>query len=94
MPKFHVKKTTLSEDEKSIVFKGKVIEGPINKGMTLVIPVTEAASIKVKIYDIAHYDDQKDEDKRVGLVIDFNDEPEALDIVMDLNIADESLECL
>ncbi|MDR1760109.1 MAG: hypothetical protein LBR60_06250 [Fibrobacter sp.] len=94
MPKFHVKKTTLSEDEKSIVFKGKVIEGPINKGMTLVIPVTEAASIKVKIYDIIHYDDQKDEDKRVGLVIDFNDEPEALDIVMDLNIADESLECL
>lgn len=93
MPKFHVKKTSLSGDERSIVFKGKVIEGPINKGMSLEIPVTQAASIHVKIYDITHFDDQKDEDKRVGLVVDFNDEPEALEIVMGLNIADEVLEC-
>ncbi len=93
MPKFHVKKTSLAEDEKSIVFKGKVVEGPINKGMLLEIPITEAASIKVKVYDIVHFEKQKDESKKVGLVVDFNDEPEALEIVMGLNIADEDLVC-
>ncbi len=93
MPKFHVKKTSLSEDEKTIVFKGKVVEGPINKGMLLEIPITEAATIKVKVYDIVHFEKQKDESKKVGLVVDFDDEPEALEIVMGLNIADEDLEC-
>jgi len=93
MPKFHVKKTSLSEDEKSIVFKGKVVEGPINKGMLLEIPITEAASVKVKVYDIVHFEKQKDESKKVGLIVDFDDEPEALDIVMGLNIADEILDC-
>jgi hypothetical protein len=93
MPKFHVKKTSLSEDEKSLVFKGKVVEGPINKGMLLEIPITAAAVIKVKVYDIVHFEKQKDESKKVGLVVDFDDEPEALEIVMGLNIADEVLEC-
>lgn len=93
MPKFHVKKTSLSEDQKSIVFKGKVVEGPINKGMLLEIPITEAASVKVKVYDIVHFEKQKDESKKVGLVVDFDDEPEALEIVMGLNIADEVLDC-
>jgi hypothetical protein len=93
MPKFHVKKTSLSEDQKSVVFKGKVVEGPINKGMLLEIPITEAASVKVKVYDIVHFEKQKDETKKVGLVVDFDDEPEALEIVMGLNIADEVLEC-
>ncbi len=80
------------DDEKSIVFKGKVVEGPINKGMNLDIPVTDAASITVKVYDIIHFEKQKDADKRVGLVIDFADEPEALEIVLGLNIQDEALE--
>jgi hypothetical protein len=93
MPKFHVKKTSLSEDQKSVVFKGKVVEGPINKGMLLEIPITEAASVKVKVYDIVHFEKQKDETKKVGLVVDFDDEPEALEIVMGLHIADEVLEC-
>ena len=93
MPKFHVKKTSLSEDQKSIVFKGKVVEGPINKGMLLEIPITEAASVKVKVYDIVLFEKQKDESKKVGLVVDFDDEPEALEIVMGLNIADEVLDC-
>lgn len=81
------------EDEKSIVFKGKVMEGPINKGMFLEIPITEAATIKMKVYEIIHFEKQKDEAKKVGLVVDFDDEPEALDIVLGLNIADETLEC-
>ncbi len=93
MPRFHVKKTSLTEDQKSIVFKGKVVEGPINKGMLLEIPITEAASVKVKVFEIVHFEKQKDESKKVGLVVDFDDEPEALDIVMGLNIADEILEC-
>lgn len=91
MPKFHVKKTSLGEDRKSLVFKGRVIEGPINKGMILQIPITEAATIDMKIYDIVHFENQKDEDKRIGLVLDFNEEPEALEIVMSLNIAQEDL---
>jgi len=91
MPKFHVKKTSLGEDEKSLVFKGKVIEGPINKGMTLEIPITEAATISMKIYDIVHFEKQRDESKRVGLIIDFAEEPEALEFVMSLNIAEEEL---
>lgn len=92
MARFHVKKTSLMDDEKSIVFKGRVLEGPINKGMMVDIPVTDAACISMKVYDIIHFEKQKDADKRVGLVIDFADEPEAMDIVLGLNIQEESLE--
>lgn len=92
MPRFHTKKTSLMDDERSLVFKGRVIEGPINKGMSIVIPITDAASIEVKVYDIVHFEKQKDEDKKVGLVVDFADEPEALDIVLGLKIQDETLD--
>ncbi len=80
------------DDEKSLVFKGKILEGPINIGMLADIPITDAASITMKVYDIIHYEKQKDEDKKIGLVIDFADEPEALDIVLGLNIQEETLE--
>lgn len=80
------------DDDKSIVFKGKVEEGPINKGMTIDIPITDAASIPVHVYDIVHFEKQKDEDKKVGLVIDFADEPEAMEIILGLNIQNETLE--
>ncbi len=80
------------DDECSLVFKGRVVEGPINKGMSIVIPITDVASIEVKVYDIIHFEKQKDEDKRVGLVVDFADEPEALDIVLGLKIQDETLD--
>lgn len=92
MAQFHTKKTSLMDDDCSLVFKGRVIEGPINKGMSIVIPITEAATIEVKVYDIVHFDKQKDEEKKVGLVVDFADEPEALDIVLGLKIQDETLE--
>jgi len=94
MPRFHVKKTSLMGDDISIVFKGKVVEGPINKGMEIAIPITDAASVKMKVFDIVHFEKQKDEEKKVGLIVDFTEEPEALDIVLGLNIADETLECL
>ena len=80
------------EDQKGVVFKGKVIEGPINKGMQVDIPITEAASITMKVFDIIHFEKQKDEDKKIGLVIDFAQEPEALEIVLNLNISNEILE--
>ena len=80
------------DDEKSIVFKGKVEEGPINKGMVIDIPITDAASIPVSVYDIVHFDKQKDEHKKVGLVVDFADEPEAMEIILGLNIQNETLE--
>ena len=80
------------DDEKSIVFKGKVEEGPINKGMVIDIPITDAASIPVSVYDIVHFEKQKDEDKKVGLVVDFADEPEAMEIILGLNIQNETLE--
>ena len=92
MAKFHVKKTSLMEDNRSLVFKGRVVEGPINKGMKIDIPVTDAASISVVIFDIVHFEKQKDEEKKVGLVVDFSSEPEALAIVLDLKIQDETLE--
>lgn len=92
MARFRIKKTSVMDDEKSIVFKGKVEEGPINKGMTIDIPITDAASIPVHVYDIVHFEKQKDEDKKVGLVIDFADEPEAMEIILGLNIQNETLE--
>ncbi|HSQ41681.1 MAG TPA: hypothetical protein VLM37_05320 [Fibrobacteraceae bacterium] len=91
MPRFFVKKTTLSDDGKSVVFKGSVLEGPIHKGMTVEIPVTEAASIRMKLFDVVHFESQKDPAKKVGLVVDFDTEPEAMDIVLGLNIAEETL---
>lgn len=92
MARFRIKKTSVMDDDKSIVFKGKVEEGPINKGMTIDIPITDAASIPVHVYDIVHFEKQKDEDKKVGLVIDFADEPEAMEIILGLNIQNETLE--
>ncbi len=91
MAVFHVKKTSLGEDKTSLVFKGKIIEGPISKGMTMEIPVTGEAVIKMKIYDVVQFDKQKDEDKKVGLVVDFYNLPDDLEVVQELNIADEDL---
>ena len=73
------------------MFKGKIIEGPISKGMTMEIPVTGETVIKMKIYDVVQFDKQKDEDKKVGLVVDFYNLPDDLEVVQDLNIADEDL---
>ena len=94
MARFFVKKTSLSDDGKSVVFKGSVIEGPIRKGMMVEIPVTEAASIKMKLFDIVHFENQRDPSKKVGLVVDFDSEPEAMEIVLGLNIAEETLTLL
>ena len=53
--------------------------------------LTEAATISMPIYDIVHFEKQKDESKKVGLVIDFAKEPDAMDIVLGLTIQDETL---
>ncbi|NLB63135.1 MAG: hypothetical protein GX801_03390 [Fibrobacter sp.] len=92
MPRFHVKKTTLSDDGKAIVFKGSVLEGSIHKGMNVEIPVTEAASISMKLTEVVYFEDQKDPSKKIGLVVDCSEEPEALEIVMGLNVMDDVLE--
>ena len=68
---FHVQKTSVGEDQKSLVFKGKILEGPISKGMTFEIPVTQGTVVPMKIYDVVQFDKQKDEDKKIGLVVDF-----------------------
>lgn len=91
MAVFHVKKTSLGENETSLVFKGKIIEGPISKGMTLEIPVTQEAVVKMKIFDVVQFDKQKNEDKKVGLVVDFYDLPDDMEVILGLNIADEDL---
>ena len=44
--------------------------------MTIEIPVTQEAVIKMKIYDVVQFDKQKDEDKKVGLVVDFYNLPD------------------
>ena len=91
MAVFHVKKTSLGEDKSSLVFKGKIIEGPICKGMTMEIPITGDTVIKMKIYDVVQIEKQKDEDKKVGLVVDFYNLPDDMEVIQDLNIADEDL---
>ena len=96
MPKFYIKKTSLGEGQNSLVFKGKVIEGPINRGMILEIPIacfTDGASdvVPVKIFDIVHFEKQKDELKKVGLVADFYDSPDDMEVILGLNIADEEV---
>jgi hypothetical protein len=91
MAVFHVKKTSLGEDQTSLVFKGKIIEGPISKGMTIEIPVTGEAVVKMKVYDVVHFEKQKDEDKKVGLVVDFYNLPDDMEVILGLNIADEDL---
>ncbi|MCL4102049.1 hypothetical protein SAMN05720766_10848 [Fibrobacter sp. UWH9] len=91
MAVFHVKKTSLGEDQNTLVFKGKIIEGPISKGMTIEIPVTQEAVVKMKIYDVALFEKQKDDEKKVGLIVDFNGLPDDMEVVLGLNIADEDL---
>lgn len=92
MAVFHVKKTSLGEDQKTLVFKGKIIEGPISKGMTIKIPVTQEAVIEMKIYDVVLFEKQKDDDKKVGLVVDFDGLPDDMEVIMGLNIAEEDLD--
>ena len=91
MAVFHVKKTSVGDDQSSLVFKGKIVEGPISKGMILEIPVTQEAVIRMKIFDVVQFDKQKDEDKKVGLVVDFYSLPDDMEVIMGLNIADEDL---
>lgn len=91
MAVFHVKKTSLGEDQKTLVFKGKIVEGPISKGMTLEIPVTQEAVVEMKIYDVVLFEKQKDEEKKVGLVVDFDGLPDDMEVIMGLNISDEDL---
>ena len=92
MPKFYIKKTSLGEGQNILVFKGKVIEGPINRGMILEIPIAGASDVvPVKIFDIVHFEKQKDELKKVGLVADFYDSPDDMEVILGLNIADEEV---
>ena len=92
MPKFYIKKTSLGEGQNSLVFKGKVVEGPINRGMVLEIPIAGASDVvPVKIFDIVHFKKKKDELKKVGLVADFYDTPDDLEVILGLNIADEEV---
>jgi hypothetical protein len=93
MPKLLVKKTVPSEDGKSLVFKGKVVEGPINKGMDILISIASQATIPVKITNIIHFEKSKDDSKKVGLVADFEDEPDDMAMIMALRITDEEIEC-
>ena len=74
-----------------MVFKGKIVEGAIKKGMTIEIPVTQEAVIKMKISEVVQFDKQKDEEKKVGLVVTFKESPDDLEVLLELNIADEDL---
>ena len=91
MAVFHVKKTSLGDDPNTLVFKGKIIEGPISKGMTIEIPVTQEAVVTMKLYDVVLFEKQKDESKKVGLVVDFTELPDDMEVIMGLNIAEEDL---
>lgn len=91
MAVFHVKKTSVGEDQKSLVFKGKIVDGSVNKGMIVEIPVTSENSVPMKVSDVILFEKQKDEDKKIGLVVDFSGLPDDMEVILGLNIADENL---
>lgn len=92
MAKFHVRRTLFGEDQKSLIFRGNILEGTVEIGMSLQISITDKAKIDVKIDDIIEMTSHETHEKRTGLVAKFLDEPEALEIVADLNVLDEDLQ--
>ena len=91
MAKFHVKRTLFGEDQKSLVFRGNILDGDVQKGMSIKIPVTDKAVIDVQIDDVVELESHEAPEERTGLVARFVEEPEALEIVASLNVADEDL---
>ena len=91
MSVFHVKKTSTGEDQESLVFKGKIVEGSVKKGMTVEIPVTRDATVKMKISDVLYFEKQKDEEKKVGIVVSFSGHTDDMEVLLERNIADENL---
>ncbi len=91
MSVFHVKKTSTGEDQESLVFKGKIVEGTVKKGMTVEIPVTRDATVKMKISDVLYFEKQKDEEKKVGIVVSFSGNTDDMEVLLEMNIADENL---
>jgi hypothetical protein len=91
MSVFHVKKTSTGEDQESLVFKGKIVEGSVKKGMTVEIPVTRDATVKMKISDVLYFEKQKDEEKKVGIVVSFSGNTDDMEVLLEMNIADENL---
>ena len=91
MSVFHVKKTSTGEDQESLVFKGKIVEGDVKKGMTVEIPVTRDATVKMKISDVLYFEKQKDEEKKVGIVVSFSGNTDDMEVLLEMNIADEKL---
>ena len=91
MAKFHVKRTLFGEDQKSLVFRGNVLDGDVRQGMSLKIPITDKAVIDVQIDDVVELESHETQEKRTGRVARFLEEPEALDIVAALNVADEDV---
>lgn len=91
MSVFHVKKTSTGEDQESLVFKGKIVEGAVKKGMTVEIPVTRDATVKMKISDVLYFEKQKDEEKKVGIVVSFSGNTDDMEVLLEMNIADENL---
>ena len=91
MSVFHVKKTSTGEDQESLVFKGKIVEGSVKKEMTVEIPVTRDATVKMKISDVLYFEKQKDEEKKVGIVVSFSGNTDDMEVLLEMNIADENL---
>lgn len=91
MAKFYVKRTLFGEDQKSLIFRGSVLEGAVSKGMNIRIPVTDKIHVDVKIDDVVELESHESNEKRTGLVARFLDEPDALEIVADLNVQNEEL---
>jgi hypothetical protein len=91
MAKFYVKRTLFGEDQKSLIFRGSVLEGAVSKGMNIRIPVTDKIHVDVKIDDVVELESHESHEKRTGLVARFLDEPDALEIVADLNVQNEEL---
>ena len=59
--------------------------------MTVEIPVTRDATVKMKISDVLYFEKQKDEEKKVGIVVSFSGNTDDMEVLLEMNIADENL---
>jgi len=88
MPKFLVKDTFEISGRPQFIVAGSIVEGDINAGMVVHVPVNSDSNIKARIHSIELAPRQGGED--VCLCLDVG--PETIKIWRLLNIDDETLE--
>ena len=89
MPKFQVKDTFEISGRSGFFVTGLIVEGDINVGMFVHVPLNSAIDIKARI-DALEFVRQLGGTEYIGLCLKL--EPDALEIWRALNIRDETIE--